>query len=179
MEIGQIRYKSRSITDRDTMEAFLKTARIGVVGIQGDEYPYSVPVNYIWHTGALYFHSMGSGKKYDLLLKERKVSFTVFEEYGTVKDKVPCHADTAYRSIMIFGTVILVKDYEESAQVLNCIVEKYMPEFYKSRISKALAENYRSSHDKKAVAVFKIIPEVLTGKENIANDSELFKQPVV
>ena len=171
----QIRYKQRISTDAVKIEEFLTNSRTGVIGIQGDEYPYSVPVNYVWKNGTIYFHGIGSGKKADLLKEHTKVSFTVYEEIGTVKDSVPCHADTSYMSVMIFGDAERVEDYNESAEVLQAIVDKFMPGFYQSKITPGLAEKYRSMHDNKAVAVYKIIPIQRTAKENLAAEEHIFR----
>ncbi|MEY8351725.1 pyridoxamine 5'-phosphate oxidase family protein [Lachnospiraceae bacterium 54-53] len=170
----QIRYKQRVCTDEAVIEEFLEKSRTGVIGISGAAYPYCVPVNYVWKDGAVYFHGLGSGKKTELLQNNPMVSFTVYEEFGTVKDRVPCHADTSYRSVMLFGKAERLKDFHESAMVLQAIVDKFMPEFYKRKISSALAEKYRSSHDNMPVAVFKIIPVERTAKENVAGSGDLF-----
>lgn len=171
----QIRYKQRICTDEAKIEEFLTKTRTGVIGISGADYPYCVPVNYIWKNGAVYFHGMGSGKKTDLLAANKKVTFTVYEEIGTVKDAVPCHADTSYMSVMLFGTAEKVEDFSESAEVLQAIVEKFMPGFYKSKISEGLVEKYRSAHDNKAVGVYKIVPLERTAKENVAAEGDIFK----
>jgi nitroimidazol reductase NimA-like FMN-containing flavoprotein (pyridoxamine 5'-phosphate oxidase superfamily) len=146
------------------IEEFLTNTRTGVIGISGGAYPYCVPVNYIWKNGVVYFHGLGSGKKTELLAEHPKVSFTVYEEIGTVKDPVPCHADTSYMSVMIFGLVEKVEDYQESAEALQAIVNKFMPGFYQSKIT-----------DNKAVAVYKIVPAERTAKENLADEESLFR----
>lgn len=170
----RIRYKQRECTDTAVIEEFLSESRTGVIGISGAAYPYCVPVNYIWKNGAVYFHGLGSGKKIQLLHDNPMVSFTVYEEFGTVKDPVPCHADTSYRSVMMFGQVEKVEDFNEMAEVLQAIVDKFMPDFYKSRISPSLAEKYRSAQDNKAVAVYKITPEEKTAKENVVDIKDMF-----
>ncbi|MDF2984535.1 MAG: hypothetical protein K0R50_45 [Eubacterium sp.] len=170
----QIRYKQRICTDTAVIEEFLAVTRTGVVGISGASYPYCVPVNYVWKNGVVYFHGLGSGKKVQLLRDNPDVSFTVFQEFGTVKDPVPCHADTSYRSVMLFGRVEKVEDFNESADALQAIVDKFMPGFYHGRISSALVEKYRSAHDNKAVAVYKITPVEITAKENVADKENLF-----
>lgn len=170
----QIRYKQRICTDEIIIEEFLFKARTGVIGISGDRYPYCVPVNYIWKNGTVYFHGLSSGKKVQLLESNPDVSFTVYEEFGTVKDQMPCHADTAYRSVMLFGRVEKIEDSNESAEVLQAILDKFMPGFYRDKISPQLVEKYRSTHDNKAVAVYKIIPVAITAKENIAKKEKLF-----
>lgn len=170
----QIRYKQRNCTDTEIIEEFLTKARTGVIGISGDQYPYCVPVNYVWKNGAVYFHGLGSGKKVRLLKENPAVSFTVYEEFGTVKDPMPCNADTSYRSVMLFGHVEKVEDFDESAEVLQAIVDKFMPGFYQNKISSQLVEKYRSSHDNKAVAVYKIIPVDKTAKENVTEKENIF-----
>lgn len=169
-----VRYKQRDWTDKDAVEEFLKTSRTGVIGISGSEYPYCVPVNYVFRNGVIYFHGLGSGKKIRLLLENTRVCFTVYEEIGTVKDRIPCHADTSYRSVMLFGNAERIVDYNESAEVLQAIVDKFMPGFYKTKISSQLTEKYRSSHDNKGVAVFKIVPVEQTAKVNEVRAEELF-----
>jgi nitroimidazol reductase NimA-like FMN-containing flavoprotein (pyridoxamine 5'-phosphate oxidase superfamily) len=172
----QIRYQQRICTDTARIEEFLTKTRTGVIGISGADYPYCVPVNYIWRNGAVYFHGLGSSKKTELLEAHPRVSFTVYEEFGTVKDPVPCHADTSYMSVMLFGLAERVKDNRESAEALQAIVDKFMPGFYHGKISPALAEKYRSSQDDKAVAVYKIVPVERTAKVNAAAEEKLFRE---
>jgi len=172
-----IRYNKRICTDEAMIESFLQETRVGIVAMVDEEnFPYAIPVNYVWHKGAIYFHGMGSGKKESLLLQRPSVCFTLFHEYGTVVDPVPCHADTAYRSVVIFGKAEKVMDAEESALVLQKLLDKYTPNYYKHQLSGSLIEKYRSTHDGKAVSVFKIEPTTLTAKENIAQESELFNK---
>ncbi len=170
----KIRYTQRICTDQNKLEEFLLKTRTGVIAIWGEDYPYPVPVNYVWYKGAIYFHGMGTGRKNELLQKNPKVSFLVYEEYGTVKAPVPCNADTSYLSVMIFGHAGRVEDFQECAEVLNKIVEKYMPGFYKNGISPTYVEKYRSSHDNRRTAVFKIVPVDMTAKENVAASDEIY-----
>jgi len=163
-----VSYKQRDCRDRDKIEDFLSVTRIGIVGIGGDEYPYTVPVNYVWHQGSIYFHGMGSGKKVRLLAQQPAVSFTVYREDSTVTDPVPCKADTAYFSVMLFGEVEKVADMGEAAGVLQKILDKYTPGFYSQGMSERMVERYRSSMDGNAVAVYRLTPKHMTAKENAA-----------
>ncbi|MGE4549098.1 MAG: pyridoxamine 5'-phosphate oxidase family protein [Intestinibacillus sp.] len=81
----QIRYTQRICTDQQKIDAFLRRMRTGVLGICAGAYPYAVPVNFIWNDGAVYFHGMGSGKKFDLLLESPPVCFTVYGEVGVFR----------------------------------------------------------------------------------------------
>lgn len=170
----QIRYKQRNCTDEKKIENFLLSSRIGVVGMNSDNSPYAVPVNFVWHEGSIYFHGMGSGKKVDILSKNPPVCFTIFEEQGTVTDPVPCHADTAYMSIMIFGKAEKVTDAQETMDVLQKILDKYMPGFYKQSLNSKFIEKHRSSHDGNAALVYRVTPKEITAKENVAENDKIF-----
>ena len=132
-------------------------------------------MNYVWYEGAIFFHGMGSGKKADILSEEPPVSFTVYEETGTVTDPMPCHADTSYMSVMLFGKIEKVIDFEMAAIALWKLVEKYLPNYYKKPLTGSFIENYKSSMDGNTTAVFKLTPDHVTAKENQAEEDELFK----
>ena len=108
--MNKVKYTARDCKNQEKIEKFLKESRTGVIAMNGDDYPYAVPVNYVWYEGAIFFHGMGSGKKVDILSEEPPVSFTVYEETGTVTDPMPCHADTSYMSVMLFGKIEKVID---------------------------------------------------------------------
>jgi nitroimidazol reductase NimA-like FMN-containing flavoprotein (pyridoxamine 5'-phosphate oxidase superfamily) len=171
----QIRYKTRICSDQNKIEDFLSRARAGVIAMSAGEYPYAVPVNFLWKDGAVYFHGAGSGKKYDILSQSPNVCFTVYEEFGTVTDPVPCHADTSYFSVVLFGKAEKVADSEEGAQVLGLLLDKFMPGFYHQKISGPLVAKYRSSMDGNTVGIFRICVEAMTAKENAAAPEYLFK----
>lgn len=174
--MNKIRYEQRDCKDQEKIENFLQETRTGVIGMNSDDFPYAVPVNFVWHDGSIFFHGMGSGKKVDILSREPPVCFTMYEEYGTVTDPMPCHADTSYMSVILFGNIEKVVDFEEAASALWKIVEKYMPGYYKKPLTSNFIEQYKSSLDGNTVSVFKLTPEYLTAKENQANKDELFKR---
>ncbi len=169
-----IRYKQRICTDKNKTDAFLADMRTGTLAVISDGAPYAVPLNYIWLDGALYFHGLTSGRKEEALNSAPVCCFSIYKEYGTVKDVMPCHADTAYFSVIMFGKVILVDDAEEKAAVLQKIVEKYMPGYYKNNLAPEFVKNYKSDHDGKAVHVHKLIVSTITAKENQAEPENLF-----
>ena len=172
--MNQVRYTQCDCQDTEKREAFLSRARIGVLGMAENSVLYAVPVNFVWYKGAIWFHGMGSGKKVDLLARNPSVCFTVFEEYGTVTDPVPCHADTAYLSVMIFGKAERITDFSVDSGALHALISKYMPGFYRQTLSPQFIEKYRSGLDGNGVAVYRLLPEEITAKENVAVPDALF-----
>jgi len=170
-----IRYTQRICNDQAKIDRFLTEKRVGTLSMCDKENkPYAVPVNYIYWNGKIYFHGMGSGKKNGILSATPGVWFTVFEEFGTVADPMPAKCDTAYLSVAIFGKAILVNDLDQKTQVLNQLLKKFMPNFFKVPLSKQFVEKYRSSLDNNAVAVYEISPETLTAKENPVDMEHIF-----
>ena len=90
-------------------------------------------------------------------------------------DPVPCHADTAYISVMLFGKAEKVTDPEETTAALQILVEKYMPQYYSQPLNSTFVEKYRSSHDGKGVSVYRVTPQQITAKENSVEAGSLFK----
>lgn len=173
--MNQVSYTKRNCTDQKKIETFLLGERTGVLGMVSDGVPYAVPVNYVWHKGCVYFHGMGSGKKVDILAQSPPVCFTIYKEHGTVTDAVPCHADTSYMSVMIFGKVEKVTDLEEATATLQQVLDKFMPRYYDHPITNTLIDKYRSGMDGKGVAVYRITPQEMTAKENLVEADQLMK----
>lgn len=162
----KVGYAKRECADRGKIEGLLESARVGILGLSDGGMPYAVPVNFVWFDNALYFHGLGSGRKFSLLEKSPPVCFTVYRERGTVSDPVPCHADTSYLSVMLFGVAERLSDAGHCAAPLGAFIEKYAPGFYARKIDANLISRYRSSLDGNAVAVYRIAPTEITAKEN-------------
>lgn len=172
----QIRYTQRICEDKIKINSFLEKKRVGILSMCDEEgNPYAVPVNYIYLDEKIYIHGMGTGKKNRIIEVKSSVCFTVFEEFGTVIDPVPCKCDTSYFSIVIMGKINLVENLHEKTQVLTKLVEKFTPNFFKKPLSKQFVEKYKSSFDKMPVSVYCIYPEILTAKENPIDMEHMFK----
>jgi nitroimidazol reductase NimA-like FMN-containing flavoprotein (pyridoxamine 5'-phosphate oxidase superfamily) len=172
--MGEIGYRDRVCSDQGRIEEFLGSTRVGVLGLAGDAYPYALPMNFVWDDGAVYFHGMGSGKKVELLAARAPACFTVFREDGTVADSAPCHVDTAYFSVVIFGEAEKVTDLHEASHALQRILEKYAPGRFDEVMTPRLVDRYRSGMDDNAVGVYRIVPVQLTAKHNEAAAGELY-----
>ncbi len=172
--IHTIGYTKRVCTDSEKIEALLSGARVGVIGLCDGNEPYAVPVYFIWFDGAVYFHGMGSGRKNAILAANPSVCFTVYRDNGTVSDPMPCHADASYLSAMVFAKAERVVDFNVAAKVLTAFIEKYAPGQYRQGIGPDLAEKYRSSLDGNGVAVYRLLTECITVKENDAAPEPAF-----
>lgn len=144
----------------DKVIEVLDAEKRGVLSVIGDNgYPYGLPINY-WYNkenGYLYFHSGKKGHKIDAMTANNKVSFCVY--------------DSGYRnagewalnisSVIVFGKMHVVENYEESMEVCKKLSLKYTPdiEYIETEIQKF----------GNATLCYELRPEHITGK--IVNES--------
>ncbi len=95
----------------------------GVLGLLGDDdYPYAIPISFVYHNHKIYFHSSKTGHKMDALQKHSKVSFTVIDE-DTV---VPELYTSFFRSAHVFGKArILDSSDPEWFEGFKALNDKY------------------------------------------------------
>lgn len=118
----------RNLTNRQEMESIISKAEICHVGMCDLQCnPYVVPFNFVFHEGYIYLHSAQEGKKIDILKQNNKVSavFSIDHQIGYRDEEVACSWGMRYRSVMAYGKVEFIEDYDKKVEVLNCIMKKY------------------------------------------------------
>jgi nitroimidazol reductase NimA-like FMN-containing flavoprotein (pyridoxamine 5'-phosphate oxidase superfamily) len=152
----ELRRKKQLLSDAETIE-ILKSGTAGVLAVSGDNgYPYAVPLSYVYQDGKLYFHFAREGHKFDSIARNDKVSFCVID-----KDEViPQTLTTHYRSAIVFGRARFLTDEGEKKFALECLAEKYSPD-YPEAAQKSIAR------DLKRVGIAEVAIEHMTGKAAI------------
>ncbi|MFC1974992.1 pyridoxamine 5'-phosphate oxidase family protein [Chloroflexota bacterium] len=150
-----LRRDDREITDQTTIETILHRAGVGRLGLAVDNTPYVVPLNYIYHNGAIYFHCADEGRKIEMLKANPRVCFEVDEHYGTVRSNKPTPHSTNYASVIVFGQAKIVDDLPQKFEALQALLDKYAP-----------GRHYRPMrlNEARTVTVVKISLEAMTGK---------------
>jgi len=87
-------------------ESILNDNIIGILGLSDGEKPYAIPLEYLYHEGALFMGTYLTGRKVDYMNKNGRAVFTVFEDrHGhpeMIKKNIRC------RSVMIEGRIMSV-----------------------------------------------------------------------
>jgi hypothetical protein len=128
----------------------------GVLACHGnDDYPYAVPVSYVYFNGKIYFHSAKEGHKIDAITKNPKVSFSVIDEDTIVSEEYT----TYFRSVIAFGKARIVQG-DERLKAFEVLVEKYSGDQPEEAKHKEIAGCTRAY-------IIAIDVEYITGKEAI------------
>ncbi len=103
----------------------------GVLALSGNgDFPYAVPLSYVYENSRLYFHCAASGHKLDLLSQNNRVSFCVVDQ----DQVVPEEYTTYFRSVIVFGTAKILDNFTEKRRALELLAAKYSPMQEKGRM---------------------------------------------
>lgn len=160
-EFRQMRRKRQQLSQEESI-AILQKATAGTLALLGDDdYPYAVPISYVYNEGKIYFHSALNGHKVDAIRKYDKASFCVIEQ----DDVQPEKYTTFFRSVIAFGRIHIIEDEKEKLEIVRMLGNRYNP-----NQDDALQKEIESGLSRLLAIRFDI--EYLTGKEAI----ELVKQ---
>ena len=128
-EFREMRRKRQQLSNEESIE-ILQKATAGTLALLGDEnYPYAVPISYVYHKGKLYFHSALAGHKVDAIRKCEKASFCVIEQ----DDVQPKKYTTFFRSVIAFGRIHIIEDEQEKLETARMLGNRYNPNDEESR----------------------------------------------
>ena len=155
-EFREMRRKRQQLTDEESI-GILQKATAGTLALLGDnDYPYAVPISYVYHEGKLYFHSALAGHKVDAIRKFDKASFCVIEQ----DDVQPKKYTTFFRSVIAFGRIQIIEDETEKLAMARMLGNRYNP-----NDDDSLKKEIESGLSRMLMIRFDI--EHLTGKEAI------------
>ena len=152
----QMRRKRQQLSNEESI-AILEKATAGTLALLGDDdYPYAVPISYVYHEGKLYFHSALAGHKVDAIRKCDKASFCVIDQ----DDVQPKKYTTFFRSVIVFGRIRIIEDEQERLETARMLGNRYNP-----NDDESLQKEIESGFSRMLMIRFDI--EHLTGKEAI------------
>lgn len=119
----EMRRKNQQLPQEEC-DRILRVTTSGVLAVDGDDnYPYAVPLSFVYEDGRLYFHVAKSGHKLDALRRNPKASFCIIEQDKVVPEKFT----TYFRSVIAFGSVSIIDDDVEKRHGLDLLADKYSP----------------------------------------------------
>ncbi len=143
--------------DRVEAELVLKEQTIGRLGMFSKQYPYILPINYVYEQGNIYLHSGPEGQKLNCIEKNNNVCFQVDQVSSLRESEDACNYGYSYRSVILQGKAEIVSDKELKRDALELITQKFAGKDKAEKISE---------EDIKGVVVIKINIEEITVKIN-------------
>ena len=120
----KMRRKVQQLSPEET-EAVLLRGTAGVLALTGDKaFPYAVPISYVYDGEHIYFHSALEGHKIDAIRRNPNASFAVIDQDEVIPEKYT----TAYRSVIVFGSIRIIEDDAEKRITIRKLAIKYAPE---------------------------------------------------
>ena len=153
----EMRRKKQALSMEDA-EDILYRGTSGVLAVSGDDdYPYAVPLSYVYDGEKLYFHSARNGHKLDAISRNARVSFCVIDQ----DQIIPEEYTTYFRSVIVFGTIHIMEDESEKRNAIEKLALKYAPDDTPESREKAIDREW------KPLCMLEMIPEHISGKEAI------------
>ncbi len=148
--------RGKQLLSMDDTKAVMNRCTNGVLACLGDEdYPYAVPLSYVYFNDKIYFHSAKAGHKIDAITKNPKVSFSVIDEDTIISNEYT----TYFRSVIAFGKARIVEG-DEWMESFRALVEKYSGDQPEKAKHKEITECTQAY-------IIVIDVEYITGKEAI------------
>ena len=122
--------------DTELAATMLNAMPFGTMIIPDTPLPYAVPISFCFDKnyadkGGVFFHGAKSGRKFELLKNEPKLSFSAAMPYSYI----PSHflngkmtPTQFFFSVLIEGHFVVVEDLAQKADILSALVRKYEPQ---------------------------------------------------
>lgn len=139
----------------EEVERILRNGRYCIMAVSGDDdYPYAVPLNYVYDGTSIYIHSAAQGHKIDALKRNPKCSLCIVDK----DDVIPEEFTSYFRSVIAFGTAHFVESTDEKIAALRLLGDKYSP---------GIDSEAEIARFIRSVCIVRIDIDSVTGKEAI------------
>jgi len=155
-----MRRKDKEIVDEKVMISIIEKAIVCRVAMCWQDEPYVIPMNFGYQDNYIYLHSAREGRKLDILRKNGKVCIELDVDIELVQSQEACKTSMKYKSVLIFGKAVIVKDVAEKKKALDIIMHNH---YYHN--SPSLFHYPKNALEK--IIIIKVKVEKITGKESL------------
>ena len=155
-----MRRKDKEIVDEKVMVSIIEKAIICRVGMCWQNEPYVIPMNFGYQDKNIYLHSAREGRKLDILRNNDKVCIEFDVDVKLVQSQEACETSMKYKSVLIFGTAVILEDTAEKKRALDIIMHHYY--YHNSPSVFHFPEDVLEK-----VIIIKVKIEEMTGKESL------------
>lgn len=151
----EMRRKNQILSQEESI-AILQKGTSGTLAVLGDDdYPYAVPLSYLYHDNKIYFHGAKSGHKIDAIKKHNKVSFCVIDQDNIISEEFT----TYFKSVIAFGTARMIEDDAEKRSAMEKLTARYSPDQAEEKCSEEINKQFS------VLGMIELTIEHITGKQ--------------
>lgn len=151
-----MRREDKEVSQEQAME-WLKSGSSGVLSlVRKDGAPYGVPMSYVYHADAIWFHCAKEGEKLDCIAHCDDASFCVFTDHFPIPERY----SVRYDSVIVTGKVCVVHFEPMLEDVLIALCRKYTPGHSQSEIERAIKASITK------VCLIRLSVDSITGKQS-------------
>ncbi|MDQ7092002.1 pyridoxamine 5'-phosphate oxidase family protein [Desulfosporosinus sp. PR] len=150
-----MRREDKEITEQYELDEIIKKAQVCRLAVSYRDMPYIVPLSFGYADGVLYFHSAPEGLKLLILRENPQACFEVEVDTRVVSGKLGCDWTMQYQSVIGFGEIQFIEDFQEKQQALLLIMGQYTDQ-----------EVLLNDETVSKVTLFKLNINTMTGKRS-------------
>jgi hypothetical protein len=118
----------REITEIQEIEKIIRKADVCRIAFANDNIPYIVTMNFGYAGGndrTLFFHCANEGRKLEMIRKNNLVCFEMDTDHNLYTGEKGCDWGMKYKSVVGYGNISIVGDFEIRKAGLDCIMKHY------------------------------------------------------
>lgn len=116
--------RSKQLLSNKEVIQILEKGTSGTLALLGEhDYPYALPISYVYADGKIFFHSANEGHKMNAIRTSDKASFCVIDEDTVIPERYTTH----YRSVIAFGRISIIEDAGRKQEAIEKLIQKYCP----------------------------------------------------
>lgn len=121
------RYANRASYREEDLIEILNSTFLSTVSFSQDGIAYTIPMNYINRGKEVYLHCSPESRMYRILNSRNVVTFTVLLIDGIVLNSRVANNSVNYRSAIIYGKSVEIKDENEKLEIFRELTERILP----------------------------------------------------
>lgn len=149
--------RNKQELEGNEIENIMKDSTSGILALCGEnDYPYSVPISYVYDENKIYFHCGKTGHKIDSIKRNPKASFCVIGQ-DIIRPEI---FSTDYKSVIAFGKIHIVQDEKKKREAIENLCHKYCDTLPEEAITEHIEQGWN------ALCILEFDIEHISGKQS-------------
>ncbi len=118
--------QERAITEVAAIDAVIRSCQVCRLGLSRDNQPYVVPLSFGYDGECIYLHTAFAGRKIEFWEANPEVCVEFDNDVKLVThEAIACKWTTDYRSVICYGRISEICEYQAKRDALNQIMKQY------------------------------------------------------